>query len=108
VLAGDLPFVAPRLMRKLADVGVGADAVVPRLNDRWHPLCAAYRRRVAPTIQARLQRGELRVSGALTHMRVRAVEVDELAAIEVDETVLMNVNSPDDLRRAERRARLRS
>lgn len=108
VLAGDLPFVEPQLLRLLAAVGPEEDAVVPRSADLWHPLCAAYRRRVALGIKARLDRGDLRVSDALADMRVHELTADDVAPFDEDGMLLMNVNTPDDHERARRRARFRS
>lgn len=107
VLAGDMPFVTPALLSHLGALG-DHDAVVPRSEDRGHPLCAGYRRHVAPAIKRRLDRAAFRVSEALDDMRVRYVEADELAGIGLDPMVLMNVNTPDDYRRAERAARRHS
>lgn len=108
VLAGDLPFVTASLLRRLADVTSGEDAVVPRTRGRWHPLCAGYRRQTALRIKARIDRGELRVSAFLADLRVRELAAHELSPMDPDGMGLMNVNTPDDLRRAERYARLGS
>jgi molybdopterin-guanine dinucleotide biosynthesis protein A len=108
ILAGDLPFVEPRLLRPLAAIEPGKDAVVPRTTEGWHPLCAGYRRSVAGTIKARLDRAALRVSDALSDMRVRALTMDDLEPLDRDGMLLMNVNTPDDHQRARRHARFRS
>jgi molybdopterin-guanine dinucleotide biosynthesis protein A len=108
IVAGDLPFVEPELLTTLARLDASEDAAVPRTHDGWHPLCAAYRRGVATRIKARLDRGALRVSDALDDMRVREVTGEALARMDRDGMLLMNVNTPDDLRHAERHARSRS
>ena len=108
VLAGDLPFVRPSLLQRLALPAAGEDAVVPRAEGRWHPLCAGYRRRIALRIKARIDRGELRVSAILGDLKVHELTADELSAADPDGMGLMNVNTPDDLIRAEERLRLDS
>ena len=108
VLAGDLPFVTSAVLRRLADPLRDEDALVPRTDGRWHPLCAAYRRHVAVRIKARLDRGELRVSGLLADLRVRELAADELLPMDPAGMGLMNVNTPGDLIRAEQHARLSS
>jgi molybdenum cofactor guanylyltransferase len=106
VLAGDLPFVSAALIRHLTQLEK-ADAVVPRTAEGWHPLCGVYERRVALSAKRRLDRGLLRISDWLADLQIREIGADELALIDADDMLLMNVNTPDDLRRAERHARPR-
>ena len=105
VLASDMPFLHPALLSKLADIGDNADAVVPRLGGRWHPLCAAYRRTVAPLVKARLDRGSLRVTDAIQEMRVHELHAADLAPFDPDGILLMNLNTPGDYERARQLAR---
>ena len=104
VLAGDMPFVQPSLLSVLAEVRPDAHAVVPRVDGRWHPLCAGYRRTAAPTIKARLDRGDLRISEAMTDLRVVEVPQEAIARMDPDGKLLMNLNTPDDYERARQRA----
>ena len=108
ILAGDLPFVEAPLIERLGTMPPAAEAIVPRTGDRWHPLCAGYRRRVALRVKARLDRGALRVSDALADMSVQELTAAEMAAYDEDGLLLMNVNTPDDHQRAQRRARVRA
>jgi len=107
VLAGDVPFVTAALIRTLAAIG-DDDAVVPRTAGTWHPLCATYRRIVAPALKRRLDAGLWRITDALAEMRVREVTVSDLRQVDSDGRLLMNVNTPDDHRQAERLLRPRS
>jgi len=107
VLAGDLPFVTGALLQRLEVIG-DDDAVVPRTAGTWHPLCATYRRYVAPALKRRLDAGQWRITDALADMRVRELTVDELGQLDSDDMLLMNVNTPDDHRHAERLLRMRS
>ncbi|MGH9173437.1 MAG: molybdenum cofactor guanylyltransferase [Vicinamibacterales bacterium] len=108
VLAGDLPFLEARFLSRLTALEPDEDAAAPRIAGRWHPLCAAYRRRVAPGLKRRLDRSAFRVSDALTDMHVRELTAEDLAPLDGDGMLLMNVNTPDDHQRAARRARFRS
>jgi molybdenum cofactor guanylyltransferase len=104
VLAGDMPFVQASLLSVLADVGSEADAVVPRVNGRWHPLCAGYRRTAAPIIKARLDRGDFRITEALNDLRVVDVPGGTIERMDPDGRLLMNLNTPGDYLRAQQRA----
>ena len=81
---------------------------MPHGGDRWHPLCAAYRRRVALSIKRRIDRGELAVVDALNEMRVREITLEELASMDPAGTSLTNVNTPDEHANADRVARTTS
>jgi molybdopterin-guanine dinucleotide biosynthesis protein A len=107
VLAGDMPFVTAPWLRSLTEVG-RFDAKVVRLEGRWHPLCAGYRRQIAAGLKARIDRGDLRVTDALDDVAVREVTAAEVAEFDTTGMLLMNVNTPDDYCEAERLARLRT
>jgi molybdenum cofactor guanylyltransferase len=94
LLACDMPFVTARLLRHLLALTSGADAVVPRTERGYHPLCAAYTRACQPAIAARLDRGQLRMVDFLADVRVRVVCGDELAALGDHHRLLANINTP--------------
>lgn len=85
VLPVDAPFVTPDLLRELADACT--DAAAPEAS----PLPAAFRRSALPVLERRLDEHRLALHEAL----------DELRAVRfpVDEALLANVNTPDELRR---------
>ena len=76
VLPVDCPLVTPQLLRELVAAGA-----VPQTG----PLPGVYRRSLLPELEARVARGELSLRG------VNATVID------VDETLLLNVNTPTDL-----------
>jgi molybdopterin-guanine dinucleotide biosynthesis protein A len=85
VLPVDTPLVTPALLEQLA--GACADAAAPTTT----PLPAAYRKTALPVLERRLQAGELALHEALAEL--------DTARLEVDAALLVNVNTPDDLRR---------
>ena len=106
VLACDMPFITAPLLQALVDRGAAAavDAVVPRDDRGRHPLCASYRRRVAPRLRARLDSGRLRVLDALADLAVDDFGPHELAALDAEGRLLFNVYTPDDYVRAQQRS----
>ena len=108
VLACDLPFVPAALLERLAaESGTGeeVDAVVPRTPRGLEPLCAVYRTACAGLVQARIRRGDLRMTGLLGELRVRELGHDALGPYD-EETVFENVNTPHDYARAQGRIEL--
>jgi molybdopterin-guanine dinucleotide biosynthesis protein A len=85
VLPTDMPFVTAALLRSLAAAAEGVDAAVVQTG----PLPGAYRRSALPVLEGRIARGELGLRDALADLDTRVVTCDE--------TLLRNVNSPDDL-----------
>ncbi|HEV8099552.1 MAG TPA: NTP transferase domain-containing protein [Gaiellaceae bacterium] len=85
VLPVDVPLVSPHVLRELADAC--ADAAVTQTG----PLPLALRKTALTLLEQRLAAQELALREALVELRT--------VRIEVDETLLANVNTPDELRR---------
>lgn len=102
VIACDMPNLTAPFLSRLAALGVDADAAVPRDARGRHPLCASYSRRVAGHLKARIDSGDLRVIEALADLDVRELGPDELEPFDQDGLLLLNVNTPDDYRLADR------
>jgi molybdopterin-guanine dinucleotide biosynthesis protein A len=100
VLALDLPLVPAGLLIDALDrVRAGAAIAAPRWQDRWHPLCAAYRPAALPPLQVRLDAGDRDLQGLLDELAV-AIEEDALRAHGDPARTLLNVNTPADLETA--------
>lgn len=108
VVACDLPFLDLATLRFLLDRPRDYDLLVPRRSDgRLEMLHAVYRRTCLPVLQRRLAADRLRLAGAVDDL-----QADRLAVCFVDESELsrldpglrsfFNVNTPGELREAER------
>jgi molybdopterin-guanine dinucleotide biosynthesis protein A len=104
VAAGDIPFLTGDLVQYLLGLlSDGVPAVVPDFGAGSHPLCAAYGREVRPAVSAALDRGVRSVRKFLRGLPdVRYVREGELQCFGDPNLLLMNVNSPEDLRRAQK------
>ena len=91
-----VPFVKLLLAGALEIENV--DAVVPRTQSGYHPLCAVYRRSCLPIVSRHLAAGRLALRDLLTEVRVREVTETELAPIGRPSTLLANLNTPADYR----------
>jgi molybdenum cofactor guanylyltransferase len=87
VLPVDCPLVSSELLRRLAEACAGADAAVPQTG----PLPGAYRKSALPVLQRRLAAERLSLREALRELGTRTVDLDE--------RLLANVNTPEDLSR---------
>ena len=99
LLACDMPCVSAALARHLVALADRAEwnAVVPRTNRGYHPLCAVYSASCRGAVQSRLDHRQLRMIDLLEEMRVRAVEEQELAQFGDVTHLLANVNTDADL-----------
>jgi molybdopterin-guanine dinucleotide biosynthesis protein A len=106
VVAWDMPFVPPALLRRLRDGGARADAVLPESGSRrgLEPLCAYYSPSCVTAIERRLDAGDMRVVSFFDDVRVERIPEQEVRTFGDPAVLFMNVNTPDDLTRAERHA----
>ena len=106
VVAWDMPFVPPALLRRLRDAGAHADAALPESGSRrgLEPLCAYYSPSCVPAIERRLDAGDMRVVSFFDDVRVERVPEGEVRMFGDPAVLFMNVNTPDDLALAERHA----
>ena len=100
VVACDMPFLTPNLVRRLVEPDANVDAVMPRDRDGQHPLCACYHTGAAERLRRRLDSGLLSVRGAIADLIVHHINPDELASLDPDGRAMWNVNTPEDYARA--------
>jgi molybdopterin-guanine dinucleotide biosynthesis protein A len=87
VLPTDMPWMTPEALRALAAAAAEIDVAVPQTG----PLPGAYRHSALPVLDDRIARGELALRDALADLETRVVELDE--------SLLANVNTRADLER---------
>lgn len=95
VVACDMPFIDPAVIARLTRLCDDVDAVVPRGPDGVpQPLHAVYRRTSETAIRSALSGGERRARAIVGLLEVRYHD-------EPDGRSWWNVNTPDDLQRAQ-------
>jgi molybdopterin-guanine dinucleotide biosynthesis protein A len=103
VAAWDMPFVSPELLAALAAGLDRYDAFLPQSGGRRgvEPLCAAYGPACRDAIAASLDAGDLRAIGFHAAIRVGILPHPEVARLGDPARLFFNVNTADDLQRAE-------
>lgn len=108
-VAWDMPFVTADLLTALAGALEQADAAVPESDSRrgLEPLCAAYGPACGPAIRAAIGRGDARAIGF--HPAVRVARLPREAVLQYGDPAVLffNVNTPEDLARADEICRSR-
>ena len=106
-VAWDMPFVPADLLAAVGALLAGADAALPESGSRrgLEPLCAAYGPACGPAIRAAIARGDARAIGF--HGDVRVARLAQAAVLQYGDPAVLffNVNTPDDLARADRLCR---
>ena len=97
VVAADMPFLNPALLRYMVGLADGFDAVTPRVEDKVEPLHSVYTRGCLVAIEQMLERGELGVHKLLPLVKVRYVEVDEISRFDPERLSFFNINTEKDL-----------
>lgn len=103
LVAWDMPFVSPDLLRALVGGADGYDAFLPESGGRrgLEPLCAVYGPACRAAILGRLDQEDYRAIGFHQEVRVGTLPLDQVAAFGDPETLFFNVNTAEDLARAE-------
>jgi molybdopterin-guanine dinucleotide biosynthesis protein A len=103
VVAWDMPFVPAGLLRALAEGSEGYDVFLPASGGRRgvEPLCGVYGPACAPAILRQLERKDFRAIGFHREVKVGILPLEEVARYGDVETIFFNVNTFEDLARAE-------
>src|SRR5512135_2033642 len=96
VTSCDAPFLNLELISQLLSQIADWDVVVPFWQERFQPLHAVYRTKVAPLLKDQLERGELRPISLYGKVRTREFREDEIRRLDPEGFSLLNMNSPAD------------
>jgi molybdenum cofactor guanylyltransferase len=102
-VAWDMPFMSELLLRTLADGLDRNDAVLPQSDSRrgLEPLCAAYGPACGPAIEQSFETGDLRAISFHGRIRVGILPLEQVRALADPDLLFFNVNTADDLTRAD-------
>jgi molybdopterin-guanine dinucleotide biosynthesis protein A len=100
ILAVDTPFVTDSFLRFLlaqARKRSNADAIVPRGDEGYQPLCAIYRRSFVATAEKALRSGRYKINPLFEQVRAWVIEKQELRSAGFSEEIFRNLNTPEEL-----------
>jgi len=104
-VAWDMPFVPEELLRALVQGQAAGkyDAFLPESSGRrgLEPLCAVYGPACGPAIERRLETGDLKAISFHGDVRVGILPLAQVRGFGDPDELFFNVNTPDDLERAE-------
>jgi molybdopterin-guanine dinucleotide biosynthesis protein A len=97
VVAVDLPFANPELLRRLAELHEDEDAVVPVSSSGPEPLHAVYSREALPSLRAALAERRLALHSVLDGLRARFVDERQWRDLDPSGRFAVNLNRAEDL-----------
>lgn len=100
MVACDMPFLKPEVVRLVVSRAGEADVVIPKVGDQYETLHALYAKACLPHMEAVLQAKRFRVVGFFPQVKVLEIPEAEVARLADPAICFMNVNTPDELARA--------
>jgi molybdopterin-guanine dinucleotide biosynthesis protein A len=97
--ACDMPFLAPPVIRLMADLGRGADVVMVRLASGLQPMHAIYSKACLPHLERMLEAKNLRLQdlASAQGLSVKLLSEDDVRGADPQLLSFLNVNQPADL-----------
>jgi molybdopterin-guanine dinucleotide biosynthesis protein A len=100
VTACDMPFLQLPLLRRLVEIAPGHDVVVCRRGSYLEPLLGVYSSRCLPHIGRMLDSGERRIISFFPFVKTVYVEEEETRRLDPLGLSFFNVNTPEDMAKA--------
>jgi molybdopterin-guanine dinucleotide biosynthesis protein A len=105
IIAVDTPFLAPKFLSYLADRAIDSDAIVttPEIDDYTQPLCTVYSLDFRSIAEQALKKGNYKIVPLFPRDRTLVIKEAELRRFAFAADMFENLNTPEDLARAQRR-----
>jgi len=97
VVACDMPFLNPGLLRHLVALAPGYDVVIPVVAGQHEPLHAVYSKNCLGPIRALLEQDNLKIIDFFPQVRVRRVAEAEIERLDPQHLSFFNINTQADL-----------
>jgi molybdopterin-guanine dinucleotide biosynthesis protein A len=99
VVACDLPFLTPPLLRRLVELAEPRDGAWIHGPRGVEPLVAVYQRAAAPAIRQAIDAGRFKAAGLGQILAMAELPIEAVAEFGPPERLLANVNTPDEYAR---------
>lgn len=103
IAACDTPFLKMDLVKIIVQqIDSSADVVIPKTDVGIEPLCAVYSRRCLQAVQSALERNNLKIRNLFNKLKVKEIPESVLRQKDPGLDSFFNINTPDDLKQANR------
>jgi len=101
VVACDMPFIKPALIRLLLEESGNYDVVIPEIDGEVEPLFAVYSKNCISVMFEHLQKQNLKIRQVLGKLNLRKIGREEIDRLDPEHLSFFNINTQEDLKRAE-------
>ncbi|MGD2098426.1 MAG: molybdenum cofactor guanylyltransferase [Desulfobacterales bacterium] len=102
ISACDTPFLKKEMVESVINrIEAQIDIVMPETSAGFEPLCAAYSKRCLEAAQNHLEREKLKITKTFRKSRIKTISEKVLRKIDPELRSFFNINTPEDLARAE-------
>ncbi|MDW7646394.1 MAG: formate dehydrogenase accessory sulfurtransferase FdhD [Desulfuromonadales bacterium] len=96
VVACDMPFVSPAVIRRLCLAEKTGDVVIPWGDQGFEPLHAVYGKGCLPVMERTLVRGDRRIVSFFDEVKVVRMPLEDLAELDPQGLSFRNINTPQE------------
>jgi molybdopterin-guanine dinucleotide biosynthesis protein A len=101
VVACDMPFINPALIKLLWEKSETYDAVIPEIDGEAEPLFALYSKNCIPVMFEHLQKQNLKMREVLRKLQVNRIGAEEIDRLDPEHLSFFNINTEEDLKIAQ-------
>jgi len=101
LVACDMPFLNRQAIAHMVSLIDDYEVVVPRIGGHWEPLHAIYSVRCIAHIERLLAAGDLKIINFFPQARLREIPEEDLLRFDPELRFTINLNTPEDLVRAQ-------
>lgn len=97
VIACDMPFINPGLIRYIIRNRDNYDIIIPKIDRKYHPLFGVYSKNCIPIMEKALRKDKLNVSTIFPKVKTGFISRQEIERFDKQLLSLININTQDDL-----------
>lgn len=103
IIACDMPFINKALIRYMAGHKDDYDVIIPKVNNKFHPLFGIYSKNCIPVIEKMLKNDRLKVSSIFPKVKTHFIPKKTVEKFDENLFSLVNINTKKDLTKVKKR-----
>lgn len=96
IVACDMPFINKNLIRYILSRAQDFDVVIPKVKQRYEPLCALYSKKCVTIIKDALDKDNVRIVDILPLVNVKLIVESEIKEFDSEFISFKNINTEED------------